>query len=304
MYLKKKIKRIINKLPYFRELYSEGIRYKTNSCFPAGHFYSPIISIDEIKKRETEIWKGVENDTIVGIDFQADAQLRLLKSFEKYYNELPFTPEKQTNTRYYFENGFYSYTDGIVLYAFIREFKPTRIVEIGSGFSSALMLDVNDLFFNHQIELTFIEPFPNRLLFLMSENDKKQVTIFESGVQSVPLEIFKMLRAGDILFVDSSHVVKTGSDVYHVFFNILPVLERGVLIHFHDVFYPFEYPKEWVFGGYNWNENYFLRAFLMYNNCFIIRLFSSYLHSFHSDAFSGMPLCYKQKGGDLWIEKK
>src|SRR5205814_62343 len=118
------------------------------------------------------------------------------------------------------------------------------------------------------------------------------------------LETFEKLNSGDILFVDSTHVVKTGNDVNYILFEIIPRLKSGVLIHFHDIFYPFEYPKDWVFMGRNWNEDYFLKAFLMYNNEFEIILFSDYLHKHHKEIFKEMPLCYKNSGGNLWIRKK
>ncbi len=90
----------------------------------------------------------------------------------------------------------------------------------------------------------------------------------------------------------------------YILFEILPRLKSGVLIHFHDIFYPFEYPRDWVFMGRNWNENYFLKAFLMYNNQFEIKLFSHYLHQHHSTVFKEMPLVYRNGGGNLWIEKE
>jgi predicted O-methyltransferase YrrM len=186
----------------------------------------------------------------------------------------------------------------------IRHFKPKQIIEIGSGFSSALTLDTNSSFFNNEIKLTFIEPYPERLYSLISDSDKKSTTIIESDVQLISLEVFEKLNSGDILFVDSTHVAKTGSDVNYILFEILPRLKSGVLIHFHDIFFPFEYPKEWVFKGMNWNEDYFLKAFLMYNNNFEIKFFSNYLHLHHKQAFDSMPLCYKNSGGSLWIEKK
>jgi hypothetical protein len=186
----------------------------------------------------------------------------------------------------------------------INYFKPTRIIEIGSGFSSAVMLDTNQLFFNNQIDLTFIDPYPERLYSLMIEYDKKQTTVIETDVQLIPVDVFRKLKAGDILFVDSTHVTKTGSDVNYILFEILPILESGVLIHFHDVFYPFEYPKEWVYKGFNWNEDYILKAFLMYNDKFEIILFSEYLHKHHKDSFKDLPLSYKNTGGNLWIQKK
>lgn len=292
--------KLLKKLPVIEEYMS----FKKNSCYPAGHYYSSIISIDDVKEREIEIWEKAVFDGISGIELQTENQIKLINSFNKYYDELPFTSQKQTKSRYYFENGFYSYTDGIVLYSMIRHFRPKRIIEIGSGFSSALMLDTNDFFFDKQIDLTFIEPYPERLLSLLNDNDKKNTTIIQSDVQKVPLNKFTKLNAGDILFVDSTHVVKTGSDVNYILFEVLPNLQSGVLIHFHDVFYPFEYPKEWVFMGRNWNEDYFLKSFLMYNNKFEIKLFSEYLHRLHPHAFKNMPLTYKNFGANLWIEKK
>ena len=166
------------------------------------------------------------------------------------------------------------------------------------------MLDTNELFLNNGINLTFIDPDVTRLYSLIRETDKNSTTIIEKDVQQIPLDIFKKLEPGNILFIDSTHVTKTGSDVNYILFEILPLLKSGVFIHFHDIFYPFEYPKDWIFGGVNWNEDYILRAFLMYNNKFEIKLFAHYLHIHHKNLFKEMPLCYKNTGGNLWIEKK
>ncbi|GAA6767913.1 class I SAM-dependent methyltransferase [Flavobacterium sp. CGRL1] len=300
MTLKKKIKSLINKLPYVKTLYQQSL----NSAHPNGHFYSPIVSIENIKKREFEIWKNVENDGIAGINLRTEEQKSLIRKFVQYYEEIPFKPEKQNKFRYYFENDYYSYTDSIILYSFIRHFKPKRIIEIGSGFSSAIMLDTNEFFFNNEIDLTFIDPYAERLLSLITQEDLKRVKLIESDVQLIPLDVFKELQSGDILFVDSTHVTKTGSDVNYILFEILPTLNSGVLIHFHDIFYPFEYPKEWVYKGYSWNEDYILKAFLMYNDKFEIKSFSEYLHKHHKEVFEKLPLSYLNFGGNLWIEKK
>ncbi len=123
---------------------------------------------------------------------------------------MPFSDQKQGNLRYYFENPFYSYSDGIILYSMIRHFKPKQIIEIGSGFSSAAMLDINELFFSNQISLTLIEPYPERLYSLIHPDDKKTATIIEKDAQKIPLDLFEKLNSGDILFIDSTHVVKTG----------------------------------------------------------------------------------------------
>lgn len=304
MNVKRKIIDLVNKLPYVRGLYLENAHFKRNSYFPAGHYYSPIILVDDIKKREHEIWDKANNEGIKGIDLRVDEQIKLIDSLSVYYADIPFKPEKQQNIRYHYNNSFYSYTDGIILYSMLRHYSPKRIIEIGSGFSSAVLLDTNELFFNNAINLTFIEPYPERLNSLILETDKKQTTIIQSDVQLVPLDVFQRLQSGDILFIDSTHIVKTGSDVNYILFEILPTLQSGVLIHFHDIFYPFEYPKEWVFNGRNWNEDYFLKAFLMYNDRFEIQLFSEYIHKHHKEAFKNMPLSYNNTGGNLWIMKK
>lgn len=304
MTLKKQLKKFIYKLPFIKELYNENQRLKKSAYFPPGHYYSTIISVEEIKKREESIWNPEKIDGILGINLNTEQQLDLVKKFNKYYAEIPFGDNKNEAHRYYFDNGFYSYTDAIFLYSMIRYHKPKQIIEVGSGYSSSVMLDTNELFFDNQINLTFIEPYTERLNSLLKEKDKASTTIIESFVQSVPLEVFEKLNSGDILFIDSTHVVKTGSDVNYIIFEILPRLKSGVLIHFHDIFYPFEYPKEWVFNGWNWNEDYFLKSFLMYNNQFEIKLFGDYLHKHHKEIFETMPLCLKNTGGNIWLEKK
>jgi len=302
--MKQKIKKYLDKLPYLRSLVLENNRLKDNSKYPPGHFYSPIPLVKELEKKQDIIWENKLKEGINGIELNTKNQLELLNQLSKYYEELPFKANSQDGVRYKFDNGLYSYTDGIILYCLIRHLKPKRIIEIGSGHSSAVMLDTNELFFKNKIQLTFIEPFPDRLISLLTKEDKKNINLIKSEVQSVSLDNFKKLEAGDILFVDSSHVVKTASDVNFILFDVLPILQSGVFIHFHDIFYPFEYPKKWVLSGINWNEDYFLKAFLMYNNKFEIRLFSEYLHRFHDKAFKKMPLSYNNIGGNLWIEKK
>ncbi len=299
--LKNLLKNLLNQLPYIKTLHGISL----NSRFPAGHYYSTVVSINDIKQRQADIWKNADKDGIPEIDLNTEKQLKLLSSLKEYYSELPFTGHKQPNLRYRFENDYYSHSDGIILYSMIRHFEPKRIIEIGSGFSSANILDTNDLFFDSKINITFIEPYPEeRLIPMMTETDKKLTKVIPSDVQLIPLDVFKNLQAGDILFVDSTHAVKTGSDVNYILFDILPALNNGVLIHFHDIFYPFEYPKEWVFRGFGWNEAYFLKAFLMNNNKFEIRLFTDYLHRHHNTSFYEMPIAVQGSGSSIWIEKK
>jgi hypothetical protein len=173
------------------------------------------------------------------------------------------------------------------------------------------MLDINDLFLNKEVDFTFIEPFPDRLLSLLTENDKSKVKVETKPVQEVELSIFSSLEANDILFIDSSHVAKINSDVLHIIFHILPRLKKGVIIHFHDVLWPFEYPKNWLEEGRAWNEAYFLRAFLQNNVSFEILYFNSYMALHHMNMLEKMmPKILKEPTSrvtpgntSLWLRK-
>jgi predicted O-methyltransferase YrrM len=271
---------------------------------PPGHFYSPIPALEYIRANERSIFDNVSRQ-IRGIDLHEAEQRQLLDSFKKYYDELPFRDQKTPKLRYFFENPNYSYSDAIFLYCMMRHVKPRRIIELGSGYSSCVMLDTNDLYFNGSIATTFIDPYPELLLSKIKENDRERMKISGSRVQDLDLEEFDSLEANDILFIDSTHVSKIYSDVNRLFFEILPRIQEGVLIHFHDIFYPFEYPREWIYEGRAWNEAYLLRAFLQYNSSFRIVLMNTFLERFHRDFFEqAMPLCLKNPGGSIWIRKE
>jgi hypothetical protein len=186
----------------------------------------------------------------------------------------------------------------------IRHARPKRIIEVGSGYSSCVTLDTNELFFDNSIDATFIEPTPDLLLSLIKEIDKQRMRLIPSNLQEVDIATFADLDANDILFIDSTHVSKVYSDVNRIFFEILPRLASGVLIHFHDIFYPFEYPRAWVYENRAWNELYLLRAFLQYNSSFRVILFNTFLEHFFRDYFAAnMPLCLRNPGGSIWIQK-
>jgi len=268
-----------------------------------GHFYSPIPDLDTVDRYRATLFDLTVTE-IPGIDLQAPRQLALLESFRTYQDDMPFTDEQTPGLRYYFSNPYFSYGDGIILYSMLRHRKPRRIVEVGSGFSSAVMLDTNDRFCNRAITMTFIDPFPQRLLSLLTEEDAARHEVISDVVQNVPLDRFTSLGANDVLFIDSSHVAKAGSDVVHLITSVLPRLHRGVLIHFHDVFWPFEYPEAWIRAGRAWNEDYLLKAFLQFNAAFKVLFFNSYLATHHRVAAERhLPLFMKNPGGGLWIEK-
>jgi hypothetical protein len=294
---KKIIKKLLQSIPVV------GVYFKVND--PPGHFYSPIVSSKYIIEKENFIFSN-KTKKIIQVEMNEEYQLDLLEKVKVFYNSIPFNENKKDGLRYYFENQYYSYSDAIFLHLFLRFFKPKKLIEVGSGFSSAVTLDTNDLFFNNQIKCTFIEPNPQRLYSILKENEKQSTEIFVKEVQEIPLAKFSELDENDILFIDSSHISKAGSDLNYILFDILPSLKKGVIIHFHDIYFPFEYPKEMLINddGFGSNEAYLLRAFLMYNNSFEIISFNTFLQQFHRNWFEqNMPLCLKNLGGSIWLRK-
>ncbi len=292
------------KLPYF----GNKLNILKNCGYTPGHYYSPIPDIDDIRNRKSTIFKK-EGVNVLGINLRKEEQFALLEQFNSYYSEIPydFKNIKQTNTRYQPQGAWYRYSDVVMLYSMMRHFKPAQIIEIGSGYSSAVMLDINEQFLSSKGMLTFIEPYPERLHSLISEVDKKKHKIIPNILQDVPLDIFKNLEQNDILFIDSSHVSKIGSDLNHIMFEILPILKSGVIIHFHDIYYPFEMPESWVLDRlWYWNENYIIRAFLTENSAYEIINFNSYLHQEYNEWFiKNMPVCLMdvENTGSIWIRK-
>jgi hypothetical protein len=306
------LKSAVKKLPIFRGIVSErdGLRSELAAIkgqvkfAPPGHFYSPLPSLDEVSRDESRIF-GDCSRTLPGLDLHEAEQLTLLEQLACYYDDMPFQAEKVEGLRYYFENPAYSYSDAIFLHCMIRFLKPRKIVEVGSGFSSCVTLDTNERFFGGRIETTFIEPNPEVLLSLIKEGDKKTIKTIPVRLQEVDFKVFGTLEVNDILFIDSTHVSKIDSDVNRIFSDILPRLSAGVHVHFHDIFFPFEYPKEWVYEGRAWNEAYVLRAFLQYNNAFRVVLMNTFLERFHETFFrQRMPLCQRNPGASVWIRKE
>jgi hypothetical protein len=268
--------------------------------FPPGHFYSPYPNLNEVKDMETQIWD--KNIISNGINLQTNRQLELLDKFNEYAVQYDFPRVKGNKYRYYYENDKYV-GESVSTFCMIKHINPKRIIEVGSGFTSALLLDINECFSNDTIKLTFIEPYPDLLYSLLRQGDSQKVNIVADKLQNVDIQLFDALEENDILFIDSSHVVKPGSDVSLLFKHIFPRLNKGVYIHFHDIFYPFEYPEAWIEMGIAWNELYVLHAFLQYNSEFEVVFWNDYLTNEHREA------CYKVKdfehlGSSIWLQRK
>ena len=297
-------RKLLHKIPYVKRLADFQAHYEKCSCFAPGHFYSPLMDPTTLLPTLQKSRRERLPTEIQGIDWNLGAQQQLLQDLSHLNETLPFAAEKKSGLRYYFENGYYSYTDAIVLFFLMQHLKPKRIIEVGSGFSSALMLDTRQILGRNAVDITFIEPYPDRLHSLLLTDDYQSTQILQVPVQEVELDFFESLQANDWLFIDSSHVAKTNSDVNYLLLEVLPRLRQGVWVHFHDIFYPFEYPGDWIAKGYNWNEVYFLRAFLTFNSSYKIRLFADFIHKCHPDFYAPFPLAYKNHGGALWLEKR
>jgi hypothetical protein len=271
--------------------------------YPLGNFYSPIINNDEVKQDERRIWP--EKPVILGLDFNEANHEEMLKTdlpgFQGMFDYKDEAHERRSETEYYCRNGQFPRVDATLLFTILQILKPRRFIEIGSGFSSLLVGDVNRRIFQNKMEVYCIEPFPSAWL----ANGVPGITqLIKEKVQTVPLSVFELLNDGDILFIDSSHVAKTGSDVNHLYFEIIPRIAKGVFIHVHDIFLPHDYPKNWVIDeGRGWNEAYVLRALLMYTSGFRVLFGNQFAAARYPDQMKALYRDQFNHGSSFWMEK-
>jgi hypothetical protein len=272
-------------------------------AYRPGHFYSPICNADDLSRHYRDPQARSRTVDLPGISLNESAQRHLWEQWRPFLAEMPFKATPQPGFRYYFDNQNFGAGDATVLYCMLRYFKPKRLIEIGSGYSSACALDTIDLHLSTGVQCTFIDPFPELLLSLLQPSDLSHVQIINKPVQETDIEMFDVLDENDILFIDSSHVLKTGSDVNFELFEILPRLKKGVIVHIHDIHYPFEYPTEWVIErNYSWNEVYAVRAFLMFNNSFEVLFFNDQFGQLCGDLVArDAPAMSTNYGGGLWL---
>ena len=222
------------------------------------HYYEPLPDFRSITPEQTKRKRDYP-----ALDFRWDEQLRLLGELQPYARDLPESD---------FSNDYFSGLDAIVYYALIRYLKPRRIIEIGGGYSTRIAGKA--LAANQSGRLTCIEPYPEERL----NGSAFGVHLVTKRVEELDVSFFSALEANDILFIDSSHTVKFGSDVCYEFLEILPSLKRGVWVHVHDIFFPHDYPAEWLIKQrLALNEQYLLEAFLSFNHDFEIALSNYWL---------------------------
>lgn len=272
--------------------------------FPPGHFYSPIVNVDEVRPLFAK--NVLPPEQLPGITIDRQAMLTLWKQLKPHLQNISFPEEQNTTSRYYFKNPAFSYGDGSILSAMLQYFQPKRVVEVGCGYSSACAMDTIDNHLDGKVAVSFIEPHPELLVKLLGKDTLKRVEIHACRVQEAEIGLFTQLESGDFLFIDSTHIMETGSDVCHELFTVLPALKPGVFVHFHDIFWPFEYSAEWVLNeNRSWNEIYGLRAFLMYNNAFEFVFFNDYFVKYCRDTIEAdYPTMLKNGGCSIWLRKK
>jgi predicted O-methyltransferase YrrM len=298
------LKSLVKRLPGISKIVAHRDELLAASSFvPAGHFLSPIVSIPEYLADQAS-GLGTQPTQMLGVDMNDQRQIEVLYTLAPFWRPDLFHTQPSPSHRYYCENPAFGAADAFVLHAMIRHLRPQRIIEVGSGFSSCVTLDVNEHYFDNAIKLAFIEPYPKVFKQLIKRDDLDRVELYATRLQEIPFDFFAQLQPNDVLFIDSTHVSKTGSDVNYLFFEILPRLAPGVIVHIHDIFYPFDYPKDWILEGRSWNEGYMLRAFLQYNDKIEILFFSDYFKTAHADLIAQLTPGLAMDGGSIWLQVK
>ena len=230
------------------------------------HYYEPIPDFRSITSEQLERRREFRS-----IDFGWDAQLQLLRDLSAFRIEFEAAD---------FKNDYFNGLDAAVFYSLIRHLRPRHVIEIGSGYSTR---------FAHKAltrnadggKLTCIDPHPEERL----NGLRLSVEVIQKRVEEIDVDFFSCLEANDILFIDSSHTVKFGSDVCYEFLEVLPTLRPGVWVHVHDIFFPHDYPAEWLLKRrLALNEQYLLEAFLSFNREFQVALANHWLTLDHSSA--------------------
>jgi hypothetical protein len=266
------------------------------------HFYSPIPNLAELP---TQLWDGPSE--MPGVDLRIEDAIKLLNG-----PLLPFLSEFQPRLRpsasggFWLHNGSYESVDANLLYAILRHLRPRRVYELGSGVSSHV-IDLASVANEHDgkpLEHTIFDPFPYQNGTM---GPVLRATAHAVRTEDLDPSRFDALQAGDVLFVDTTHTVRTGGDVTHIFLEILPRLVPGVTVHVHDIFLPYEYPKDWVVDDRRaWAEQYLLQAFLAFNDAFEVMMPNYAVARAAPDMLKGIIQTFDPQSvrpGGFWIKR-
>lgn len=281
------------------------------NCLPMPvHYYSPVPDLADLTRRK--VWD--RRSDLGGIDFRADEQVVLLRRLGREFgHECDWPPNPSGDPhQFHTENGSFSYGCAASIHCILRHFKPRHVIEIGSGNSSlviakAVLLNANDSP-TESAEYIIIDPYPGPII----RKGLPGVTqLVNQRVESLDVHFFDQLEANDVLFIDSGHTVRIGGDVNYLILDVLPRLAPGVIIHFHDIGLPFEYPRVYATNPrfrMFWTEAYLLQAFLCHNTRFDILLAMAYLTANRNEELLAAFPCYdpirhRATSGSFWIRR-
>ncbi len=280
----------------------QTVQAKLGISITPSHFYFPVPPLKSFARKN---WKACRPCAALELDLEE--QMRTLQTeLLPYAAECAF-PDRGNGNRqeFHFNNGYFERVDAEVAYAFVRGRRPKRVIEVGGGNSTLLLASAlrKNQDEGRAGELISIEPHAAPYL---KSGVPGLTQLIEAPVQQVSLDLFRSLQADDILFIDSSHVVSIDSDVLHELLRIVPELAGGVLIHFHDVFTPLDYPEKFVMTNLCfWGEQYLLEAFLAFNPAFRVVWSASAMQQFHADvlreAFPGWEGSYRRMPRDVQV---
>lgn len=261
-------------------------------------YYSNIPSFEEIEN-SYEYTSEQPPYLLPGI-FDEERFRKTLEQLLEFSGE--FSPPLEGNEsdcqNFFWKNSMFSYSDAMSYYCFIRHLRPANIIEIGSGFSTFVALEAVKK--NGVGTIHCIEPYPRDFL-----KDNKRIRLHILKAQDVNSDFLNaIIQDGDILFIDSTHTVKTGSDCLHIYLRLLPAIRRNIYVHAHDIFLPYGIPKEWLYDfQYYWTEQYLLLAFLMDNSKASTLFGSNYNAQWNSSLMASfMDGKYPSGGGSFWFK--
>jgi hypothetical protein len=263
---------------------------------PDGHFCSPLVDPKEINERRAELWSP--NPPLRGIDYREGEEHELFEKLVPLMKEFPFPAGRPETPGFFLGNDQFGGLDAYVYFGMLRLLKPERLLEMGAGFTTMLAVETRERFLGERPLIVCVEPFPtaDRAQALSGK-----VLFLKEPVWAINPAMVEQLESGDLLFVDCSHVSKTGSDVHTIYFDLFPRLKPGVFIHIHDIFLPFEYPYNWVAEqGRHWNEQYLLLALLTDSKRYEIVFSCAFFSAYHQDAIV-QGLGRELAGGSLWL---
>ncbi len=261
------------------------------------HFYQPIPNTGELAQQYPQ------RTTLTGIDWNADAQLALLDQLAQFAPETAAFPGPRpadaTDEVFYLDNGLFVGIDPHIYYCMIRHFQPRRIIEVGAGFSTLIAAQAVQQNTAHATQLIAVEPYPRDFI----RRGAFGIEHHQQRAEVLGADFFDQLEAGDLLFIDSSHVVRTGGDVNFLMLEVLPRLAPGVIVHLHDIFLPYEYPQEWLLEKrWFWTEQYLLQAFLIHNPKATVLLGNHFLERDHPQRLKALfPQALGWTGGSFWF---